>query len=96
MVGEFLGTTAASDHNLYIVGNLMYQSNYVAGLRIIDISDRKNPVEVGFFDTAAGENNPGFSGSWNNYPFFKSGNIVISSMGEGIFVVRKKAPKVVS
>ena len=96
MVGEFLGTTAASDHNLYIVGNLMYQSNYVAGLRIIDISDRRNPVEVGFFDTAAGENNPGFSGSWNNYPFFKSGNIVISSMGEGIFVVRKKAPKVVS
>ena len=29
----------------------MYQSNYLSGLRIFDISDRINPVEVGFFDT---------------------------------------------
>jgi choice-of-anchor B domain-containing protein len=97
VVGEFLGTTQASDHNLYVVGNLMYQSNYQAGLRVIDITDRKNPVEVGFFDTVPyGANTPGFGGSWNNYPFFKSGNIMVSSGAEGMFLVRKKAPKVVS
>ncbi|MGH7469966.1 MAG: choice-of-anchor B family protein, partial [Longimicrobiales bacterium] len=97
VVGEFMGTTEASDHNLYVVGNLMYQSNYLAGLRVIDITDRKNPVEVGFFDTVPyGTNTPGFGGSWNNYPFFKSGNIMISSGAEGMFMVRKKAPKVVS
>ena len=97
VVKEFLGTTQASDHNLYVIGDLMYQSNYLAGLRIIDIKDRKNPVEVGYFDTVPyGTNTAGFGGSWNNYPFFKSGNIVINSGGEGIFIVRKKGPKVVS
>jgi hypothetical protein len=32
----------------------------------------------------------GFSGSWSNYPYFKSGIIAISSQGEGIFLVRKQ------
>jgi choice-of-anchor B domain-containing protein len=97
VVGEFYGTTAASDHNLYVIGDYVYQSNYLAGLRILDIRDRKNPVEVGYFDTVPyGQNTAGFGGSWNNYPFFKSGNIIVNSGGEGLFIVRKKAPKVVS
>lgn len=97
VVGEFLGTTSASDHNLYIKGNLMYQSNYQSGLRVIDISDRRNPVEVGFFDTVPyGSNTPGFGGSWSNYPYFKSGNIVVTSGNEGLFIVRKKSDRPVS
>ncbi len=89
MVKEHFGTTAASDHNLYIKGDLMYQSNYVAGLRIVDISDPENPVEVGYFDTVAGENVPGFDGSWSNYPFFASGTIIVTSGREGLFVLKK-------
>jgi choice-of-anchor B domain-containing protein len=88
---EFLGTSAASDHNLYIKGNLMYQSNYRAGLRIIDISNPVKPVEVGYFDTAPFlEDAPGFSGTWSNYPFFKSGAIGVSSVHEGLFIVKKR------
>ena len=35
----------------------MYQSNYLSGLRILDITDVENPVEVGHFDTTPfGEN----------------------------------------
>ena len=89
MVKEHFGTTSASDHNLYIKANLMYQSNYVAGLRVLDISDPENPVEVGYFDTVAGENAPGFDGSWSNYPFFASGTIIVTSGREGLFVLRK-------
>jgi choice-of-anchor B domain-containing protein len=86
---EFFGTTAATDHNLYVRGNYMYQSNYVAGLRVIDIKDPVNPVEVGYFDTVPyGENVPGFAGSWTNFPFFKSGVVAVSSMREGLFMVR--------
>jgi len=97
VVGEFMGVTSASDHNLYIRDNLMYQSNYQSGLRVIDISDRTNPKEVGFFDTVPyGTNTPGFGGSWSNYPYFKSGNVIMTSGSEGLFIVRKKAPKVVS
>ena len=29
-------------------------------------------------------------GSWSNYPFFKSGVIVVTSMGEGLFIVKKR------
>ena len=87
---EHLGETAASDHNLYIQGQCMYQSNYVSGLRILDVSDPTNPEEVGFFDSVpVGENSPGFAGSWSNYPFFESGLIIFTSMREGLFVVRK-------
>ena len=76
---------------MYIRDNLMYQSNYVSGLRILDISDPANPVEVGFFDTVpAGEDAPGFDGSWSNYPFFESGTIVVTSGAEGMFLLRKR------
>ncbi len=86
---EYFGPSTASDHNLYIVGDLMYQSNYVSGLRIVDISERTAPREVGFFDTVPWNESPGFDGSWSNYPFFPSGTIVVTSGKEGVFLVRR-------
>jgi choice-of-anchor B domain-containing protein len=89
LLKEFFLDTESTDHNLYIKGNLMYQSNYYTGLRILDISDIQNPVEVGHFDTTPfGENGPGFDGSWSNYPYFKSGVIAVSSIGQGLFLVK--------
>jgi choice-of-anchor B domain-containing protein len=85
---EFIGTTKATDHNLYVKGDRMYQSNYQAGLRIIDVSDPVNIKEVGFFDTVPGVNTSSFGGSWNNYPFFKNGMIGVSSGAQGFFVVK--------
>jgi len=91
LANEFLGTTSASDHNMYVRGNYMFQSNYVAGMRVLDISDPANPRETGFFDTVPwGEDTPGFAGSWSNYPYFPSGTIVVSSMREGFFVLRHR------
>ncbi len=85
-----LGTTSASDHNLYIKGDFMYQSNYVSGLQILDISDPLHPIQVGHFDTVPqGMNAPGFAGSWSNYPYFESGTILVSSINEGLFILRK-------
>ncbi len=90
LVREFQAENRASDHNLYIRGNLMYQSNYQSGLRVFDISDYGNPQEVAFFDTVPGEDLPGMGGSWSNYPFFASGLIIVTSGSEGLFVVRKR------
>lgn len=86
---EYFGPTPAIDHNGYVVGNTFYMANYNAGLRAIDISDiaNQNMAEVGSFDTIPGTNGAGFGGSWNVYPFFASGNIVISG-DEGFFLVR--------
>ncbi len=91
LVKEFLGTTSATDHNLYVRGKYMFQSNYVAGLRVIDISDPVNPRESAYFDTVPfGEDVPGFAGTWTNYPFFTSGTIVLTSMREGLFIVKHR------
>jgi len=89
MVTEYYSENGSSDHNLYVVGSTMYQSNYVSGLRVLDISDPENPVQVGYFDTVPyGDDAPGFSGSWSNYPFFESGIVAVTSGQEGLFVVR--------
>ncbi|CAN5892896.1 choice-of-anchor B family protein [soil metagenome] len=87
---EFLNpNSTAVDHNLYVKGDKVYQSNYVQGLRILDISDIENPEEVGFFDTVpTGDNSPRFDGSWSNYPYFESGTIIVTSGKEGLFLLR--------
>ncbi|MDQ2669538.1 MAG: choice-of-anchor B family protein [Gemmatimonadota bacterium] len=91
LAGEYVSENRASDHNLYIRGNLMYQSNYQSGLRIVDITNRTAPVAVGHFDTVpVGEDEPGFGGSWSNYPYFASGTIVVTSGDEGLFVLKKQ------
>ena len=91
LVKEYMAPTKSSDHNLYIRGNTMYQSNYVAGLRVLDISDPENPVEVGHFDTVPyGGDEPGFNGSWSNYPYFESGTIIVTSGREGVFLLKKR------
>ena len=90
IVEEFLHETEASDHNIYVAGDFMYQSNYKVGLRILSIADREDPEEVAFFDTEPeGSNGPSMNGSWSNYPFFASGVIAVTSMGNGVFFVKR-------
>jgi hypothetical protein len=86
---------------LFVKGNRVYESNYGSGLRVLDISNRTNPREVGFFDSAPyNDNEPGHSatasGAWSNYPFFKSGIIIFTSVREGLFIVRVMEGKPVS
>jgi len=88
LVGEHISTETSTDHNLYIKGNLMYQSNYVAGLRILDVSSPESPTEVAFFDTVGDDRTGG--GSWSNYPYFQSGTIVVTSSREGLFMLKKR------
>ncbi|HSM06952.1 MAG TPA: choice-of-anchor B family protein [Longimicrobiales bacterium] len=94
LAGVYLAANNATDHNLYVRGNLMYQSNYAAGLRVIDITDPVNPREVAYFDTAPfAPEVPGFfDGSWSNYPFFESGNILVTSHKQGLFILRARPP----
>ena len=91
LVGEHLGTSESTDHNLYVVGDRLYQANYSSGLRILDISDPENPVEIGFFDTTPGFTAPGFDGAWSVYPYLPSGTLLVTSIDEGLFVLRPSA-----
>ena len=88
---EFMGSMPASAHNLYVKGDFTYQANYRYGLHILDTSDPLNPVEVGSFDTSPYQTGPGFSGAWSTYPFFDSGSIIVTSLQEGLFVLKKRS-----
>ncbi|MDE2732731.1 MAG: choice-of-anchor B family protein [Bacteroidota bacterium] len=88
LVNEYIAETTTTDHNLYVRGNLMYQSNYGSGLRILDITNPVEPVEIGFFDTAPADAG---GASWSNYPFFESGNIIVTSGSQGLFVIKRRA-----
>ena len=90
LIKEFMGSHPASAHNLYIKDDLVYQANYLYGLHVLDISDPENPVEVAAFDTAPFKEGPGFGGAWSNYPYFESGTVIVTSMQEGLFVLKKR------
>ena len=86
---DYSGPTLATDHNGYIKGNLFYLANNAAGLRVIDISDISNGEisEIGFFDSHPLNDFAGYEGIWSTYPYFESGNIIISDR-EGFLVVK--------
>jgi choice-of-anchor B domain-containing protein len=89
LVNEYFGPTNATDHNLYIKGDRMYQANYQAGFRVVDISDRENPEEIGYFDTTPYEGNPPtMGGAFSAFPYFESGTVIVTSSQEGLFILR--------
>ena len=77
------------DHNLYVHGNYVYQSDYEAGVRILRIDDlaATDMTEVAYFDTYPASNNAAFNGTWNNFRFPGSGNIIATGIDEGFFVL---------
>ena len=88
---DYFGTTSAIDHNGYTKNNKYYLANYSAGLRVMDVSDleNQNMSELGYFDTYPSNNSANFVGAWNVYPYFDSGNIIISNYsGGGFFLVK--------
>ena len=88
---NYFGPTLSIDHNGYVKGNTFYLASYTAGVRMIDISNIENNTmtEVGFFDTYPENNGANWNGAWNVYPFFSSGNIIVSDIDGGLFVIRK-------
>lgn len=87
-VGEYSSGLAATDHNQYIRNGIMFESDYHSGLRIFDLNVHPiNPPQVGWFDTYPEDDGPGFDGAWSNYPFFPSGNVIISDINRGLFIV---------
>lgn len=85
---DYAGSTSATDHNGYVKGSKFYISNNAAGLRVLNIEDiaNQNIFEESFFDSYPSDNNAGYTGAWNVYPFFESGVIVISDRENIIFV----------
>ncbi len=74
-------------HNAIVTGDLLYVSYYYDGLQVFDVSDPDNPVRKAFFDTFDGVSDGGYQGAWGVYPLLPSGNILLSDMNNGLFVI---------
>ena len=74
-------------HNGIIKDNLAYIPYYHDGLRVFDISDPTNPTQVWKYDTFLTNNHTSYKGAWGVYPYLPSGNIIISDMQSGLYVV---------
>jgi choice-of-anchor B domain-containing protein len=86
-ISDFTNGLQSTDHNLYVRNGFIFEANYTSGLRIFDASDPVNPVEVGYFDTYPPDNDEGYDGAWNAYPFFPSRTVIVSDRSGGLFVL---------
>lgn len=101
--GYYKGPRIATDHNQYIFGKYSYQSNYGAGISILDVSSIPNDPsgkgvrEVGWFDAYPEDDNErgggitDFVGSWSSYAGYPSGFILINTIERGAFVVKAQS-----
>ena len=74
-------------HNGIIKNDLLYISYYHDGLRVFDISDPSNPVQTLMYDTYLPNNHDSYKGAWGVYPYLPSGNIIVSDMQSGLFIL---------
>lgn len=80
-------TAVAIPHNPLVSCDYVYVSYYYDGLQVYNIKNPKEPKLEYFYPTSTLANNRNYKGSWGNYPYLPSGNIVIADMQNGLFVV---------
>ncbi len=87
LIETWSGPIAAIDHNGFVRGNRYYMSTYSGGLTVLDITDPTALTQAGFFDTYPVNNAPRFAGAWGAYPFLPSGNIAVSDINSGLYML---------
>lgn len=88
-------SNGAIPHNTYVLRDslvtgsntdFVHTSYYTEGVTIVDAARPDNLVEVAHYDTSpfSGE---AFKGAWGVYPYLPSGNILVSDMEQGLFIL---------
>lgn len=87
-------------HNNFLVGTTIYCSWYSDGVRVIDVSDPRSPVEVAFFVPPAGDNPvnppqrfvlPSTTQVWGVVVDDETGLIFASDMNTGLWILQRVA-----
>ena len=85
------------DHNMYITGDILWQANYNGGLQVFRLTDEDLEAgtlsRVGYFDVDPGLDIGQYGGAWNVYPHFPSGNLIVSTLDEGLYVLQANLPE---
>eukprot|EP01095_Lingulamoeba_sp_RSL-Kostka_P008217 TRINITY_DN270_c0_g1_i1.p1 TRINITY_DN270_c0_g1~~TRINITY_DN270_c0_g1_i1.p1 ORF type:complete len:464 (-),score=161.09 TRINITY_DN270_c0_g1_i1:177-1544(-) len=98
---NFFSTRKSIDHNLYVVTiegeneddskEYVVESNYTAGLRILDITNLQSDgtvEEVAYFETSPKfADRVSFLGTWSNYPYYGTDLIAVNVIESGLFLL---------
>lgn len=86
---SFTSALPCINHNMFVRGNFVFQANYEGGLRIFDISDPLNALEVGSYDTYPERDGRDFSfnGAWGVDVWLPSGTVAVSDRNHGLFLL---------
>jgi hypothetical protein len=85
-------------HNNFLVGNTVYSSWYTDGVRVVDVSNPRNPQEVAYFIPPATENpvKPSQRGVltnttqvWGVVVDPATGLVYASDMNSGLWILRR-------
>ena len=81
--------TRATDHNLYVLGDRLFEANYTSGVRVLEIGDlaRREIEEIAWFDTYPESDAVILDGAWSVYPYLPSGTVLVSDIANGLFVL---------
>ena len=82
-----------SIHNILVRDDLIYVGNYQDGFRAVDVSDPKNPLEVGSYllsESYSADLWGLFNGAWTSFP--ANGLVYVSDVEFGLFILDFKRP----
>lgn len=75
-------------HNPFFTGNTVHVAYYHDGYWSWDLNNPDQPALLGFYDTSLEPNGNTFRGAWGVYPYLPSGNILVSDMQTGLWVLQ--------
>lgn len=82
-----LPDSAIVPHNTHVFGDFVVTSYYTGGVQIVDAEFPENMVEMGYYDTYPIDDKPTYNGNWGAYPYFPSGNLIVTDRTFGLFVL---------
>ncbi len=87
VVPEWQTSSNSPIHNVFVLGDFAHISYYEDGYVVLDISNPENPQFAGQYDTYPGGSFGNYTGAWGVYPYLPSGNVIISDMVTGLYIV---------
>jgi choice-of-anchor B domain-containing protein len=85
-VATFTDNTTCIDHNQYVMGNRLFQSNYRCGLRVWDLANPTSPTQIAWFDTYPDNNGANYNSLWDNYPYLPNHVVLGTDIEQGLFI----------
>lgn len=86
-----LGISASSPSTSKVMGNLLFVAWYQNGLAVFDITDPRQPLLVGNYDTWPGPVKNNGDGNWGVWPYLGLDRVLVSDRTTGLYVLNASA-----